>query len=85
MIAYLLIFAIVGVYAVLGNFIAYLMLLSRGIPMRPFFAGVPGYLYRICVVAGPSVSINLRRFCLSTSVAFLAAGLLGLGLAGFAQ
>jgi len=85
MIAYFLIYAIVGVYAVLGNFVAYVMLASRGVPMRFFFAGVPGYLYRACVRAGPAVSINLRRFCLSTGVAFLAATLLGLGLVGFAQ
>lgn len=85
MIACLLLFVIAVVYAILGNLVAYVMLASRGVPVHTFFAGVPGYLYRICVSAGPSVSINLRRFCLSTGVAFLVAALLGLGLVGFAQ
>lgn len=38
MIAYLLLFAVFGVYAVLGNFVAYVMLASRGVPVRAAFA-----------------------------------------------
>ena len=82
---YFLLFSLVMLYAILGNLTVYAMLSSRGVRMRGFLAGVPGYLYRVSVDAGPSVSNKLRYFSLSTSIAFLFAVLLGLGLAGFAN
>lgn len=82
MVIYYLLFSAVGIYAVLGNLIAYTMLASHGVPVRFIFAGVPGYVYRASVEAGLGVSTNLRRFCFSTSVAFLITLLLGLGLVG---
>lgn len=80
-----LLLGVVGTYAVLGNFVAYIMLVSRGVPVRAAFVGMPGYLYRACMRATPPVSVPLQRFCFSIGIAFLAAMLLGLGAAGFAQ
>lgn len=85
MVVYLLLFSLAGVYAVLGNLAVYVMLSSRGVAVRGFLAGVPGYLYRVSVAAGPTVSNKLRYFSLSTNIAFLVFVLLGFGLAGFAN
>ncbi len=75
-------FALSVLYAVLGNAIVYCILVRRGVPVRFLWAGAPGYLYRVCAEATPSVGMHLRRVAYSTNVAFLVAALLGLYLAG---
>jgi hypothetical protein len=66
-------------FAVLGNAIVYIILVHRKVPLRSFWAGTPGYLYRVCVNS-PSVGTRLRRFAFSTNIAFLTAIVLGIGL-----
>lgn len=79
----ILIFAFCGIYAVLGNVIVYFVLIRRKVPLRSIWAGTPGYLYHICLRERVIVSTRLRRFALSTNIAFLIAVILGLGLGGF--
>ena len=75
-------FGLSVLYAVLGNVVVYWLLVRRRVAVRFFWSGTPGYLYRVCAQATPSVGIHLRRFAYSTNVAFLAAVLLGIFLAG---
>jgi hypothetical protein len=74
---FLVVFALSLAYAVLGNVAVYLMLPHRGTAINSFWVGVPGYLYKF-TVAGT----GLRRFALSTNVAFLIAIVCGMFLAG---
>ena len=74
-------FAISVVYAVFGNVLVYVLLARRGIAMRFMWVGTPGYLYRLCMGAEPPVSAWLKRFALSTNIAFVVAMVLGIGLA----
>jgi hypothetical protein len=78
-------FALSVLYAVLGNAVVYFILLRRGVPTRSLWAGTPFYLYRVCLGAGPTVGVRLRRFAYSTDIAFLAAMLLGLCLAALSR
>ncbi len=75
-------FALSVLYAVLGNVVVYFILLRRGVPVRFLWSGTPGYLYRVCARATPSVSDRLRRFSYSTNVALLAAAILAFYVAG---
>jgi hypothetical protein len=65
------------VYAVFGNVAVYLLLLRRHVPMKSLWAGAPGYLYRL--TPGGTA---LRRFALTTNVAFVVAIFCGMFLAG---
>ena len=60
------------VYAVLGNAAVYAILVSRKAPVRFGWAGIPFYLYRVCVQASPAMPC-LRTFALSTNIAALLA------------
>jgi hypothetical protein len=77
-----IIFTFSVLYAVLGNVIVYLILIRRRVPVRSIWAGTPGYLYRICVKERTIVGNRLRRFALSTNIAFIVALVFGVGLAG---
>ena len=59
-------------YAVLGNFAVYVILVSRKVSLRFGYAGLPFYLYRVCVEASPAMP-RLRAFALSTDIALLLA------------
>jgi hypothetical protein len=60
------------IYAVLGNAAVYVILVRRKIPVGFGWAGTPGYLYRICARASPTMP-RLRTFALSTNIAALLA------------
>ena len=67
------IFAVAVVYTVFGNLVVLVLLLRRGVAIRMVWAGVPGYLYQRCLSAEPPVNAGLRRFALSTGIAYLIA------------
>ena len=67
-------------YAIVGNAIAYVILARRGIPVRFLWAGTPGYLYRVSS-EDPRAGASLRRYCLSTNIAFVLAFVFAFGLA----
>jgi hypothetical protein len=79
---WLIAFAVAVLYAVLGNVAVYIVLMRRGVPVRSMWAGTPGYLYRVCARADGIVGAALRRFALSTNIAFLLAFLFALGMMG---
>ncbi len=81
----IIIFVASVLYAVLGNAIIYIILIRRKVSPRFFWAGTPGYLYRVCVNATPTVGTRLRHFAFITNIAFFVAIMLGIGLAGFHQ
>jgi hypothetical protein len=66
------VFIISVAYAVFGNVAVYWLLLRRHVPVKSLWAGAPGYLYRL-TLAGTA----LRRFSLSTNIAFIVAILCG--------
>ena len=76
-------FVVCGVYAVFGNVVVYITLVRHGIPVRFMWAGTPGYLYRICATPNPALGPGLRRFALSTNIAFVVAMILGVSIGGF--
>ncbi len=81
----LIIFALSVLYAVLGNAIVRVILRRRGVPVRWLWAGTPGYLYRVCAQATPTVGNHLRGFAYSTDVAWLIAMISGVCAFGFQQ
>ncbi len=66
-------FGLCFAYAVTGNAIVFLLLRRRKVPLNFMWSGTPGYLYRRCVDSGAAVGVTLRRFALSTNIAFFAA------------
>ena len=66
-----LLFFISGVYAIVGNLVVYNLIVKRGVTVKRFFAGYPGYLYSICVKSDV-VSNRVTRFALSTNYALFA-------------
>lgn len=81
----ILLFALSVLYAVLGNVFVYGILIRRKIQVRSLWAGTPGYLYRVCATETAIIGPGLRRFALSTNIAFLVAMVLGVVLGGMQE
>jgi hypothetical protein len=77
-----LVFAISVSYAVIGNATVLWILIRRGVEVRFLWSGTPGYLYRICAQNASAAGKGLRRFALSTNIAFIVAILAAFYLAG---
>jgi histidine triad (HIT) family protein len=75
-------FLLSAAYALLANLAVYFALAGRGVSMRAFWVGTPGYLYRVCVRAQPPVGASLRRIAFSSTIAFVLALALGIILFG---
>jgi hypothetical protein len=65
-------------YTVLGNFVVYVILVSRKVLVRFGYVGAPFHLHRACVQASPAMPC-LRAVTLSTDIAVLLAALAGSG------
>jgi hypothetical protein len=68
-IAFAITWMLVGVYAVVGNFLVYAMLVQRQIPVQFLWASTPGYLVRVCSENASLAGTKLLWFARSTVVA----------------
>ena len=62
--------ALSGLYAIFGNIVVYVVLIDRKIPVSFMWSGTPFYLYRVCGREPDKTGIVLKRFALSTNIAF---------------
>jgi hypothetical protein len=74
-----------GLYALLGNLMVYGILNRRKVQLSSLWAGTPGYLYRVCARETEVVGPTLRRFALSTNIAFLMAMVFGFIFSGLQE
>jgi hypothetical protein len=65
----LALFEVSAIYIAGSVLAVFTTLRRRGVPVSYVFAGFPGYLYRRAVEAG--VEVALRRFALSTTLAYV--------------
>lgn len=75
-------FVLLLLYAIFGILAVYVILARRGIPVRFFWVGTPGYLARVCSENPATTGPTLKWVARSTVVAFLAGMVLGVGLFG---
>ena len=73
------IFVFSALYSMLGNLVAYIVLVNRDAEMRFMWVGIPGYLYRVCLRT-PGIGKALQRFVVSTDVALIAVVASGIGV-----
>ncbi|ABI81832.1 hypothetical protein Pcar_3212 [Syntrophotalea carbinolica DSM 2380] len=62
---------VLGLYAVIGNFVVYTILVWRGVSVDFLWAGTPGYLAKVCSKNIGLVGAKLTWVARSTDIAFI--------------
>lgn len=67
-IAFAILWALAGTYALFGNWAVYAALVRRAVPVRFLWAAAPGYLLRVCINNEQKSGRGLLWFARSTVI-----------------